>query len=213
MYGLANPLLLADFARYWDGLGSRSSRLYDLLNVGWVLGRKDVVLDWEKFEPAFDGDPDLNAYRNRRALPALSSFVMCGQPRDHEAAWAAIHEPGFDPAVTAVVEGAGASAGGSGTVNAVRSVPNGTVLEVSSDGPSLLLVSQVWYPGWEAWVDGQNRGRPLRVDYLFQGVEIEAGAHTVELRFSPSLWRTGWILAGLTAGILLAIALLSRRTG
>ncbi len=72
--GVANPLALADATRYWENLGSRSSRLYDLLNVRYVIAVKDVTLDWDKFALAFDGDPQLNVYENRRALPR--AFVV-----------------------------------------------------------------------------------------------------------------------------------------
>ena len=82
--GVANPLALADAARYWENLGSRSSRLYDLLNIRYVIAKKDVTLDWDKFALAFDGDPQLNVYENRRALPRAFFAVQdptCRQPR------------------------------------------------------------------------------------------------------------------------------------
>ena len=73
VWGLVNPSVLSAYERYWEGMGSRSSPLYDFLNVKYVLGKKDVVLDWDKFELAFDGDPDLNVYRNRNVLPREGS--------------------------------------------------------------------------------------------------------------------------------------------
>ena len=77
--GIANPLALAETARYWEGMGSRSSPLYDLLNIRYVIARKDVTLDWDKFILAFDGDPNLNVYENRRVLPC--AFVAGGFSR------------------------------------------------------------------------------------------------------------------------------------
>jgi hypothetical protein len=50
---------LADYRRFCDivGLkGLRSSRLYDFTNAKYVIGKKDVVLYWEKFVPVFDAD-------------------------------------------------------------------------------------------------------------------------------------------------------------
>ena len=201
--GVANPLTLADVTRYWEGLGSRSGRLYDLLNVRYVVAKKDVVLDWAKFSLAFDGDPKLNVYENRGALPR-AFFVSQAQPvADHEAAWTAIHADSFDPAVVAVVEGAAATAG-RGEVLAVRALPNGLALTVSADAPAFLVISQVWYPGWQVSVDGQARGAPLRTDYLFQGVAVPAGSHEVTVRFAPWTWRLGWIMAGIASAALLA---------
>jgi hypothetical protein len=205
--GVANPLALADAARYWENLGSRSSRLYDLLNIRYVIAKKDVTLDWDKFALAFDGDPRLNVYENRRVLPRAFVVGQIQPAASHEDAWNAIHAPGFDPATSAVVEGTSASTSASGEVTEIASAPNRLTLKVSADGPALLVISQLWYPGWQVAVDGQAQGAPLRTNYLFQGVTVAAGSHTVELRFTSPLWRIGWMLAGVTAAILLVSAL------
>ncbi len=209
--GVANPLALADVTRYWENMGSRSSRLYDLLNVRYVIAKKDVVLDWDKFALVFDGDTNLNVYENHRALPR--AFVV-GQTRadvSHEAAWAAIHAADFDPATTAVVEGP-AAGGGHGAVAASSGAASRLTFTVNADGPVVLVVSQVWYPGWQVRVDGEARGAPLRIDYIFQGIALEAGSHTVELSFAPPLWTLGWAVAGVTmVALLIAAVVLARR--
>ena len=211
--GLANPSMLADAERYWNGMGSRSTRLYDLLNVRYVIAAKDVVLDWDKFALVFDGDPHLNVYLNRTALPRAFCVGQVRSVADHEEAWAAIHESGFDPAQVAVVEGPELPGGGRCEVNWLRAEPGRLHLEVAAEGQVLLVVSQMWYPGWEIWVDGEARGQPWRTDYAFQGIALDSGQHRVELRFVPLLWRLGWILAGLGGGLVVAggIWLLTRR--
>ena len=207
--GVANPLALADATRYWEGLGSRSSRLYDLLNVRYVIAKKDVTLDWAKFALVFDGDARLNVYENRSTLPR-AFFVSQIQPvASHEEAWTAIHASDFDPAKTAVVEGPSASTSSSAQVTEIVSAPNRLTVRVDAAGPALLVLSQVWYPGWRVAVDGQPQGVPLRVNYLFQGVPVEAGSHTVELRFTSLLWRVGWVLAGVVVAALIAGAVFS----
>jgi hypothetical protein len=210
--GIDNPLLLADVHRYWEGLGSRSSRLYDLLGVRYVIGRKDVTLDFKKFTPVFEGDPALNVYENRQALPR-AMFVTQVQPAaDHEAAWAAIHQDGFEPTASAVVENAPTQPlTGPGQITRVSTAPNQLSVDVTAGAPALLLVSQVWYPGWQVRIDGVSQGQPLRTDYLFQGVVVPAGTHHIELTFSPSSWRVGWVLAALAAVGLVACAILQRR--
>ena len=204
--GVANPSKLADSARYWEELGSRSSRLYDLLNTRYVIAKKDAPLDWGKFTLAFDGDPNLNVYLNRRALPRAFIVGQTQAVPDHEAAWAAIHAPDFDPGVAAVVEGPAPQAGGTGEVSEIRSEAGRVSMRAIVRGPVLLVISQVWYPGWRAWVDGASVGEPLRTNYLFQGIPLSDGIHQVELRFVPPLWRIGWLLAGLAAAVLVALA-------
>ncbi len=193
----------------WENLGSRSSRLYDLLNIRYVIAKKDVTLDWDKFTLAFDGDAQLNVYENRRALPRAFFASQIQPAASHEDAWTAIHVPDFDPATTAVVVGSSAltSTLASGQVTEIASVPNRLTLKVNADGPALLVLSQVWYPGWQVAVDGRVQGSPLRADYLFQGVAVEAGSHTVELRFTLPLWRLGWVFAGVVGVVLLVSSL------
>ena len=88
--GVANPLLLADAGRYRDGLESRSSPLYDLLNTRYVIVHKDAPLDRDKFVLAFDGDPKLSVFENKRVLPRGFLASQVQSVPDHEAAWAAI---------------------------------------------------------------------------------------------------------------------------
>lgn len=212
--GVANPSSLADVARYWEGLGSRSSRLYDLLNTRYLIARKDVELDWKKFALAFDTDPDLNAYENRAALPRAFFVTRVVSVSDHEAAWSAIQEPTFDPETTAIVEGTALPEASPARVTGIQLAPNRVRVEVTADGPAFLVLSQYWYPGWRAYVDGVAQGDPYRTDYVFQGVSVPAGTHSVELRFAPPLWRFGWLLAGvgwLLFGLGVAYALLRRR--
>lgn len=201
VYGIANPLTLAAPARYWEGIGSRSSPLYDFLNIGFVIARKDVVLDWSKFELAFGGDAELNVYRNRRVLPRAFLVHHAVAVGDAEAAWAALHAPGFDPATMVVVEGGRAlenAAGDGERVGFLARGLNDMELEVQAAAPGYLVLSEVYYPGWRATVDSRP-ARVLRANYAFCAVEIpEAGTHRVRLWYAPASFQVGAALSVVT---------------
>lgn len=206
VHGVANPLTLAAPARYWEGMGSRSSPLYDFLNVGFVVARKDVALDWSKFELAYDGDAELNVYRNRRALPRAFLVHRAVRVADAEAAWAALHAPGFDPATTVVIEEGQPLEGAEGDGGHVAFLSRGLnnmELTVQASGPGYLVLSEVYYPGWQAEVNG--RPAPvLRANYAFRAVAIPAaGTYRVHLRYAPRSFRVGAALSLLTAAFLL----------
>ena len=61
-----------------------------------------------------------------------------------------------------------------------------TLLEVSSTSPQagLLVVGEVYHPGWSATVDGLP-ATVHRVDYALRGVAVPGGTHRVELRYTP----------------------------
>ena len=212
--GGIHPLELADFRRYWSGLGSRSTPLYDLLNARYLIGKKGVPLDRDRFELAFDDDPELSVFRNRRALPR--AFLVAGgvAAPDHERAYELIHQPGFDPRAYAVVESAAGSdaRGPAGEARLLSYRASALAIEVAPTAPGFVVLSEVWYPGWSATVDG--RPAPvLRADYLFRAVPVGPGDRRVELRFEPTGWRLGLAVSLAAWAVIAALGLVPARLG
>jgi Bacterial membrane protein YfhO len=61
---------------------------------------------------------------------------------------------------------------------------NEVVLTVETDRNSVVVLHDIFYPGWEAYVDGK-RQPILRANLLFRGVEVGPGQHTLAFRFRP----------------------------
>jgi hypothetical protein len=61
---------------------------------------------------------------------------------------------------------------------------NTVVVEVETERPGVLVLHDIFYPGWEVSVDGERRPM-LRANILFRGVEVPAGRHRVEFAFKP----------------------------
>jgi hypothetical protein len=62
--------------------------------------------------------------------------------------------------------------------------PNRLVIDIHAPGAGWLVLSDVWYPGWRAWVDGQPA--PVRrANYLFRAVEVPDGDHQVVFTYQP----------------------------
>jgi hypothetical protein len=205
--GVDNPLVIADMARYLEGSGGRSTRLYDLLGVEYVLGSKTVTLDWNKFDLVFDGDPTVNVYRNATSLPRAFIVHRAVAAADHEDAWARLHEAGFDPAGTVVLEGGQAldvRPVMSDTVNVVRYQPDELEIDVEAGAEGYLVLSDPFYPGWRAELDGEPVAL-LRADYAFRAVAVPAGHHTVVMTFRPGTWNAGLIISALTALVMLGL--------
>ena len=209
--GVDNPLVVADVARFWSGTGGRSTRLYDLLGVRYLLGSKEVALDWDKFSLAFDGDPDLNVYRNETALPRAFVVHRATAAASHEDAWVQIQQPGFDPSTTVVLEGGrplDLQQDGQADVEIVRYEPNALNLRVDSTVDGYLFLSDPFYPGWRAEVDGEE-ATILRANYAFRAVAVPAGSHSVTMAFRPGSWYAGLGITALTVVVLLILGVLA----
>jgi hypothetical protein len=216
--GVDNPLVIADVDRFLESTGGRSSPLYDLLGVRYVLGSKEIVLDWDKFELVFDDDPTVNVYRNRTALPRAFIVHRAEVAANHEDAWQRIHQPDFDPSTTVVLEGGKAfdippgESGGPAEVRVVRYEGDQIILDVSSPADGYLVLSDPYYPGWQAKVDGEP-ATILRGDCAFRAVALQAGNHRVTMAFRPASWFAGLAVSAATVLLLLTLyaVILARR--
>jgi hypothetical protein len=80
--------------------------------------------------------------------------------------------------------------------------PQSLSIPVTSPAPALLMLSETYYPGWQATVDGQPVPI-LRADHVLRAVPIPAGEHLVELTFRPLSLFIGAIVSGVTATVIL----------
>ncbi len=78
-------------------------------------------------------------------------------------------------------------------------------IEVRAQGPGLLVLSEIIYPGWEVWLDGE-KARIENVGGLLRGVQIGEGEHLAVFIFRPYVLYIGLALAGLSWMIVLAAA-------
>ncbi len=87
-------------------------------------------------------------------------------------------------------------------------------LTVSTPADGYLVLSEVYYPGWQATVDGQP-APILRANYAFRAVRLGPGHHTVVMSFSPPSWYIGLAVSGLTVLCLIGYVgwRLARRRG
>jgi hypothetical protein len=127
-------------------------------------------------------------YENEAFRPRAYVVGRVVSAPDFAAALAWLRSHADEPA--AVVEGGPAldeEAPQAGVIWQRRSA-NRLALAVTLDRPGLLVVSQIWYPGWRALVDGRPE-RLWRADAVLSGVYLQPGAHTVELVYAPPwLW-------------------------
>jgi hypothetical protein len=128
-----------------------------------------------------------------------------------EEQWQLLRAPGFDALGTALVDAAAPAllpSIGSAQVNSDQ--PGALELTVQSAAPGLLVVSEAWYPGWMASVNGAAWLPSIPVSGFVQGVALPgAGTHTVQLQYRPPALLWGAVLSLL--GIALAVLPLLRR--
>jgi hypothetical protein len=111
---------------------------------------------------------------------------------------------GFETTTSAFPPTARASqeAGGAEHVRLVSDSPRRLVWEVGSDREGFLVVTDAYYPGWRAWIDGEPA--PIfRANVAFRAVVIPPGEHRVEFRYEPGSVKWGMAIS---VGCLVALS-------
>jgi hypothetical protein len=102
--------------------------------------------------------------------------------------------------------------GGTGTAQVVAYAANGVRIHTSASADAWLVLSDTYYPGWTATVDGQpvpvSRG-----DVLFRVVPIPAGEHEVEFRFAPASVAVGLAISVVSLLVIFGMFVLAGRGG
>lgn len=192
-----------DLARYRRLLGLEASRrrgantanatVLRLLNVKylvWPIEARGPLSGGQVLSTA----PGPSGTEAVYAFPGLGRAWMVDTMAvmDDDDALARILSPDFDPEREALVAppGPAVQPNGGGTATWDAYEPDHRRLTVRATGPGLLVISENWFPGWTAEVNGEES--PVhRVNVTLQAVEIPGpGEHSVVLRFTaPTVGR------------------------
>lgn len=196
-------------------------RLMSLLGVKYILEHKDTdadtVLSPEKRFP-----PDLFklAWENERwriweygqALPRTFLVAQSIVESDAQKIIDKLLDSKINLRKTVIVEteAAAMSSNIQGFASITDYQSSSVTISTQTTEPALLFLSDSYYPGWRAFVDG--RETPIyRANFVFRAVKVPEGAHTVRFLYGPLSWKLGLILTGIGVLCTIAFALFEKR--
>jgi len=187
---------------YYFAMVSQSSEPEQMLKLMQVAGVKYLMkvegqdeLELERVQIRELEDTLARAFVVHRAIYAKNKEEAAGRILKGE----------FDPAKEVVLEAAAGKwrdeSEGADQRASVGWVSYETVggwlavrVRVESERPGFLVVTQSFYPGWEATVNGERR-EILAADYAFCAVPVDAGESEVELVYRPWSVRAGAMIS------------------
>jgi hypothetical protein len=131
-------------------------------------------------------------------------------------ALARVQDPAFDPWTTVVIDRpierpASAESADLPAEVAVTGVsPDEVILRVTSPRPAVVVLTDLYWPGWSALVDG-GEAPIYRANFLFRGVAVPAGVHEVRFRYRPLILVLGAVTSSVAMGALVVAVLWARR--
>ncbi|NJN82588.1 MAG: YfhO family protein [Caldilineaceae bacterium] len=194
------------------------------LTVAWQPGAPDVTIqaatlydartgmftallpsDRGHFRLAHSGD--VKVYENVDVAPRAYLAHQVIPATSPEESLAQMHQANADLSDAAIVEGLDAlqsNAHSGDRAEVIVYEVEKVVIQVKSEEPALLVLTDAYYPGWRASVDDEPA--PIYpTNHLLRGVAIPPGEHIVTFEFAPTSWRNGRLWSALGALIFVAI--------
>jgi len=202
----------------------RKPNLLHLLNVKYVFGENHdeewLSLVTEVDIPDFlDGEPHGGVHRvpiyvNEKTLPRAYFVPNAMVVVDRDRILELLVDDSFDIRNIVILEknpsNKLANEGFYTNASVLMWTPNRIVVGVNAPSDGFLVLSEVWFPGWRAQVDGKD-SEILRGDFLFRVVPVSEGKHNVEFEFKPQYFYVGLYVTLLTAVIVVAYLLIERK--
>lgn len=126
-----------------------------------------------------------------------------------------LHTAVVDKKFKAEVSEEGITSDSLSTIKLVEYEPNALKYEVESAEGGVVVFSEIYYPGWESYIDGEKVEHG-RADYILRAMNVPAGKHTIEFKFDPqSLHVTETIayvaLCLLAVGVIVSLLVFRRK--
>lgn len=146
---------------------------------------------------------DVKIYENLDVLPRAFVVHRARVIQDDEEVIAALQDESFAPGVEVILSGEGPGLAseaeeGEDAVSILSYDPERVVVGTSLESAGYLVLTDPYYPGWRALVDGQS-AEILRADYYFRAVHLAEGEHAVEFIYDPTSFKVGLVVSVLAA--------------
>ena len=92
------------------------------------------------------------------------------------------------------------------TIELVAYQPNYLKYEVNSEKGGTVVFSEIYYPGWQSTVDGEEVAHG-RANYILRAMNVPAGKHVVEFKFDPKSLHATETIAFIALGLLAVLAI------
>lgn len=156
----------------------------------------------------------VRVYENSNVYPRAFFPQNVRSEIDARSVLATVTAAGFDGRQQALVEAALPSLPSPPTapadVEIVNYTPNRIVLTTNTGEDRLLMLSEMYFPGWRATIDS-NETTIYRANYLFRSVIVPPGQHTVEFVYQPMSVTIGLTISGIALVLLVVALVIDRR--
>lgn len=191
-------------------LPNSNLNLFSLLNVKYMLSQ--VAINGKGLQQVFR-DGSVRIYQNMNVLPRAFVVFKAKKINDPEAIKRELFSENFSGHGYVILEENIPFDTNDkdffdieADVKILKYLPNEITLSVRQPKNGYLVLSDTYYPGWKAYVDGEST-KIFRANYLMRAIKLSEGNHNVVFRYEPLSFRIGLYitLISLCVGIMICL--------
>lgn len=193
------------------------SSAYDVLAARYVIAPTELndFSDGERPLSLVTHEGAAWVYERARPLPVARLVYDFEVIPDAEQAVRRVHEPDFDPAVTAILAvdpdcGFDLTAGTSGSAEILESAPGHWLIRTASESGAMLVLAETAYPGWRVEVD-EKPAENLTAYTTLKGVCVPPGTHEVVWTYVATVYQVGGFVTIAALLLVMAAVIVQRR--
>jgi len=176
--------------------------LVDWMNIKYIITPEKIIQDNLEL---FVNRETYKVYRNRNVLPRAYMVYDIEVIEDSQVALQELTGGAFDfrhqaiietdlPFDQVVIEPPDFQSADFNTVRFIKFENDRVIVDVSTETPGMLVMSDVYAPGWMVRVDGKD-SKLYRTNYAFRGVFLSEGDHIVSFTYRPRDFQIGILLS------------------
>ena len=185
----------------FEASGLYSKKAINLLGIKYILFKKqDKGKVWGfpfsyyeagKFKKILE-DKKYQVYENTTVFPRVFFVKNYIVDTSEQNIIDKMFDKNFDLRETAVLETDPKikATGEIGRAEIIKYENNQVTIKTQSDSPQILILTDNYYPGWVARVDGAKT-EIIRADFTFRAVPVPSGKHTVTFSYEPDSFKIG----------------------
>lgn len=191
---------------------SKTLKLMAMINVRYIISEEPILVKGLKLKLKFkDGERIIRIYELLNVLPRAYLVSKVRVVNDRKNVFKALRSFSFNPRKEVILEeevllkNKAQSTKNKDYIKIIDYQPNKITLDVFSPCDSILFLSETYYPGWKAYLDGKET-KIYRANYIFRAIKFPAGSHKVEFIYFPLTFKVG-VLGSLVSLIFLVVSL------
>lgn len=197
---------------------SKTLRLISMINVRYIISDEPILEKGIKLTHLIkDGNRIIRIYENTSVLPRTYLVSKVILVKDRSKVFKKLISADFEPEREVILEDEikchmPTAKCQMPHAEIIDYQPNKVTIIAYSPTNCILFLSDTYYPGWKAYVDGKE-AKIYRANYIFRAVEFPKGRHKVEFVYSPISFNAGLLGSMLTLILLVIYQVLYNRLG